>query len=117
MLSRTISFRVMVGVLTAILAFANVSGWAQTQATRRADFRPDLAAGKRTFASTCANCHGLDGRGGERAPDITERPRVQQLSDDQLFKIIENGIPGSGMPAFHSLDSSHIKAVVTDLRT
>src|SRR4029077_14582348 len=117
MLSRTISFRVMVGVLTAILAFANDSGWAQTQATRRADLRPDLAAGKRTFAATCANCQGLDGRGAERAPDIAERPRVQQLSDDQLFKIIENGIPETGMPSFRSLQSPAIKAVVVYLRT
>jgi putative heme-binding domain-containing protein len=42
---------------------------------------------------------------------------VQQLSDAQLFKIIENGIPETGMPAFHSLPSPTIKAVVIYLRT
>jgi putative heme-binding domain-containing protein len=42
---------------------------------------------------------------------------VQQLSDAQLFHIIENGIPGTGMPAFHALESPDIKAVVTYLRT
>ena len=73
-------------------------------------------AGK-IFAATCANCHGLDGRGGERAPNIAESAKAQRLSDDQIAHIIENGIPGTGMPAFHSLDSSNIKAVVTYLRT
>jgi len=117
MLSRTMSFRLIVGVLTAILAVSVAGAQTQPQSTQRKDPKPDLAAGKRTFASTCANCHGLDGRGGERAPDIAERPRVQQLSDDQLFKIIENGIPETGMPSFRSLQSPAIKAVVVYLRT
>lgn len=73
--------------------------------------------GKRTFASTCASCHGLDGKGSERAPNIAENPKVQRLSGSQIFRIIENGIPGTGMPAFHSLESAQIKAVVLYLRT
>ena len=118
MLSRTNSY-VFAGVVGAILAACNILALAQTQTQniRRKDVKPASMSGKQTFASSCANCHGLDGRGGERAPNIAERPRVQQLSDGQLFKIIENGIAGTGMPAFHSLDSSNIKAVVTYLRT
>ena len=33
-----------------------------------------LATGRRTFESTCAPCHGLNGKGGERAPDIATQP-------------------------------------------
>ena len=80
------------------------------------DVKPGSAQGKQTFASTCAGCHGLDGRGGERAPNIADR-KAQRLSDAQIFRIIENGIPETGMPAFRSLESSDIKAVVTYLRT
>lgn len=118
MLSRTNSCA-LAGVVAAILAVCNIVALAQTQTQniRRKDVKPVSLSGKQIFASTCANCHGLDGRGGERAPNIAERPRVQQLSDTQLFKIIENGIAGTGMPAFHSLDRSNIKAVVTYLRT
>jgi putative heme-binding domain-containing protein len=65
---------------------------------------------------TCANCHGLDGRGGERAPDIAENPKVRRLSDAQISHIVENGIPGTGMPAFHSLETSSVKGVVTYVR-
>lgn len=39
------------------------------------------------------------------------------MSDSQVFGIIENGIPGTGMPPFHALESSQIKAVVAYLRT
>jgi len=118
MLSRLKSFCLTVGVLAALSPAGDFVAWSQTQTegAHRA-VKPASASGKQTFASTCANCHGLDGRGGERAPNIADRPRVQQLSDAQLFKIIENGIPGSGMPAFHSLDSPNIKAVVTYLRS
>jgi cytochrome c oxidase cbb3-type subunit 3 len=74
-------------------------------------------AGQKIFASTCAGCHGLDGRGGERAPNIAQNREVQRLSDAQVTRIVQEGVPGTGMPAFHSLASSDIKAVVAYLRT
>jgi len=73
--------------------------------------------GKQSFAASCAGCHGLDGKGSDRAPNIADKPSVQRLSDAQLFSIIQNGVPGTGMPAFHLLESSRIKAMVTYLRT
>jgi cytochrome c oxidase cbb3-type subunit III len=85
--------------------------------SRQRYIRPASMRGKQTFSSTCAGCHGLDGKGSERAPSIADRPNVQRLSDSQIFRIIENGIPGTGMPAFHSLENSQIKAVVAYLRT
>jgi cytochrome c oxidase cbb3-type subunit 3 len=74
------------------------------------------ATGQQIFASACASCHGLDGRGGERAPNIAETAAVQRLSDQDLTRIITEGVPGTGMPAFHSLGSSGITAVVKYLR-
>jgi putative heme-binding domain-containing protein len=75
-----------------------------------------LVEGRQTFAAICANCHGLDGRGGERAPDIAVRPDARQLSDAMLVQIIRQGKPGTGMPAFRSLGNSRIQAVVQHLR-
>jgi cytochrome c oxidase cbb3-type subunit 3 len=71
--------------------------------------------GKRAFESRCAGCHGLDGRGGERAPDIALNSKTQQRSDDDLFQIITLGLPGTGMPSFASL-GSNTKNVVAYLR-
>jgi cytochrome c oxidase cbb3-type subunit III len=119
MLSSPKSLCVLVSVLGALWAGNGFVARAQAppQSLRRKDSKPVSTLGKQTFASTCANCHGLDGRGGERAPNIAESPKVLRLSDAQIAHIIENGIPGTGMPAFHSLESSDIKAVVTYLRT
>ena len=72
--------------------------------------------GRQLFSSNCAACHGLDGRGGERGPDIATRKEVQRLSDPALLHVIEAGVPGTGMPAFHSLDASGRLAIVHYLR-
>jgi cytochrome c oxidase cbb3-type subunit 3 len=73
------------------------------------------ADGQQVFESRCAGCHGLDGRGGERAPDIATSEKTQGRSDDELSRIIARGVPGTGMPAFASLGSS-LKNVVAYLR-
>jgi putative heme-binding domain-containing protein len=74
------------------------------------------AIGEGIFAARCAGCHGLDGRGGERAPNIAGNAKVQHLSDSQIASIISDGIPGTGMPPFRSLKDEQIRAVVSYLR-
>jgi len=73
-------------------------------------------AGRAIFASSCAGCHGLDGRGSDRAPDIATRKDVQRRTDVELFHIIDAGVPGTGMPPFHSLGKANIDVAVTYLR-
>jgi cytochrome c oxidase cbb3-type subunit III len=75
------------------------------------------AGGRQIFASNCAACHGLDGKGSERAPNIVDGADVRGMSRVQVFRIIQNGIPGTGMPAFHTLSSTQIDALVTHLRS
>ena len=77
---------------------------------------PAGGLGAKLFPANCGSCHGIDGRGGERAPDIATRRDVQKLSDDALAKIIREGIPGTGMPPFGSLGSPKIQALVRQLR-
>jgi cytochrome c oxidase cbb3-type subunit III len=74
-------------------------------------------AGKQIFATTCAACHGLDGRGGERGPDISRRQEVQRLSDKALLQVVREGVPATAMPAFGSLGVARIHAVVRYLRS
>src|SRR5713101_6268356 len=52
-----------------------------------------IAEGRQAFESHCAGCHGLDGRGGERAPDVATRASARRRSDAELFQIIQSGIP------------------------
>jgi mono/diheme cytochrome c family protein len=66
-----------------------------------------LAEARAHWTDHCAVCHGNDGKGktpiGERlyphAPDMTQRA-TQELSDGELFAIIENGIRLTGMPGW-----------------
>jgi cytochrome c oxidase cbb3-type subunit 3 len=77
---------------------------------------PAAEDGRKTFESACATCHGLDGRGGERGPDIATRAEVQQLSDEETLRVLEKGMPVAGMPAFGALGASKINAVIAYLR-
>ena len=73
--------------------------------------------GRQVFASQCAGCHALDGKGGERAPDIATSVKTQQRSDEEIFRIIDKGVPGTGMPAFSSLSHEESKSLVAYVRS
>jgi mono/diheme cytochrome c family protein len=59
------------------------------------------------FADHCAVCHGNDGGGDSmmghglypKPPDLRQS-ETQNLSDGEIFWIIENGVRFTGMPAF-----------------
>jgi putative heme-binding domain-containing protein len=72
---------------------------------------------QQAFAANCAGCHGLDGKGGERAPDIVTRPNIRQLSDAQLFEILQKGVPRTSMPPFRYLGDPALRSLVAHLRT
>lgn len=56
-------------------------------------------AGESQFRSNCAFCHGLGARGGGRGPDLTRTKKRHGATDADLFKTINEGIPGTAMPA------------------
>lgn len=73
--------------------------------------------GQQLFSSTCAGCHGLDGRGGEHAPNIATIATVQNLPDNDLLRIVHDGIQSAGMPGFGSrFNDGQLKAIVRYLR-
>ena len=75
-----------------------------------------IADGRQVFENRCAGCHGIDGRGGERAPDIATTAKTQRRSDAALAQIISNGIPAAGMPSFSAMDASTSRALVRYIR-
>jgi mono/diheme cytochrome c family protein len=68
-----------------------------------------LAEARAHWADHCASCHSNDGSGDALmgrnmyppAPDM-RRPETQQLTDGELFYIIQNGVRLTGMPAWGS---------------
>ena len=73
--------------------------------------RKPLYPAARTFNSTCAGCHGLDGRGSDKGANIAGSVSVRRLSDADVSAIISKGVPGTGMPAFHNLSARQIGLV------
>lgn len=72
-----------------------------------------IAEARTHWADHCAACHANDGSGNTEigrglyppAPDM-RRAETQQLTDGELFYIIENGIRLTGMPAWGA-ESGH----------
>ena len=75
-------------------------------------------AGKALYVDKCAHCHGVEGAGdGSAAENLLPRPRdftrgIYKIrstesgnvpTDQDLFEIISNGMPGSSMPAWEKL--------------
>jgi len=89
---------------------------AQAQAPSRRAAGIGATAGKKTFTGHCTGCHGLDGHGGQRGPNIARSPSVKHLSDAELAKIIFNGRTDFGMPAFRELGRNQIQRLVDYLR-
>jgi mono/diheme cytochrome c family protein len=66
-----------------------------------------IAEGRAHFADHCATCHANDGSGDTamgrgmwpKVPDL-RLARTQDLSDGELFWIIENGVRFTGMPGW-----------------
>ena len=74
----------------------------------------DLREARLHFADHCAICHANDGSGHSeigdglypKPPDL-RLPQTQNLTDGELFWIIENGVRFTGMPAFSTNGGNH----------
>jgi mono/diheme cytochrome c family protein len=74
----------------------------------------DLRDARLHFADHCSICHGNDGSGHTMTgdglypgpPDL-RKPETQNLTDGELFWVIENGVRFTGMPAFGGNSDHH----------
>jgi cytochrome c oxidase cbb3-type subunit III len=117
---RKLSVLVRVPALSfALLLICGVIALAQDRnpSTTPPGVNADSSAAQRAFAANCAGCHGLDGKGGERAPDIVTRPNVRKFSDSQLLQILQKGVPQTSMPAFSHLGDDVLRSLVAYLQS
>src|SRR5262245_42983579 len=85
--------------------------------SRQAPSAPDTNAGRRLFEQFCSKCHGADGRGGERGPNIIARLAFR--NDRDLATLIHDGLPSAGMPGMPlpPATSASLIAFVRQLQT
>lgn len=76
----------------------------------------DLAEGEKAYKVHCARCHGIAGEGGEGANLV--RAKLKYAVDDQaLIDLLDEGIPGTGMPAIWTLDEKRRTQVAGYVRS
>ena len=108
----------MASVALAISAVAQLN--AQTPAaaqpgTAAPPARPPSFAAQ-AFTDNCAGCHGTNLSGG-RGPSLFAEHLLAENSDDQLAKIIHDGIPSGGMPAFgERFSGNEVRQIIAYLR-
>jgi cytochrome c oxidase cbb3-type subunit III len=97
----------------AFCALASLAGARAASAQHATAY--DVEDGARTFASTCANCHGPD---GNLIPgiDLGHGQFRRALTDRELENIIENGIPNTAMPPSPLLAEEQVQRLIAFLR-
>jgi mono/diheme cytochrome c family protein len=103
------------GILTAAAADEAGSS-SQTAAVNPFAGNADAAkTGRQIFLNTgCYNCHGFEAKGGGIAPDLT----AAKLDEQQMFRTIHDGRPGTLMPSWgKQLSSDEIWKVITYLKS
>ena len=70
--------------------------WAAAQAASNPEL---IARGAKLFEVRCGLCHGADGTGGERGPDISQHRSDRVQTEKDLRQFIRTGSPEAGMPA------------------
>ena len=104
----------MVAGLLLVLLAASVSAQQPDPiSTMTAD---DLARGKRLYGGHCALCHGQTAEGG-RGPNLAQ-PKLRRAADNPaLFKIIQQGVPGSEMDGAWQMTDREIWQVAAYIRS
>src|ERR1044072_2919797 len=57
-------------------------------------------AGAKLYRAQCAGCHGPDGAWTGAGATLTSGAFKHGGSDEELFRTISKGLPGTSMPAF-----------------
>ncbi len=76
-----------------------------------------LAEGQALFRGLCSGCHGGMGRGG-KGPDLTDNRWLHGDKDEDIARVIKNGVPGTTMKKLgESLKEKQIAVIIAYVRS
>ncbi len=113
-------------VFMALLLIGFVTYRVREPDLRRAATRAQTTSytdiGRRTFAASCAQCHGKHATGGGSGPTLNSTQFLKSTSDAQIAALIAGGVSGTEMPAWSldyggTLTAEQVQQVVTYLRS
>ncbi|HJY86941.1 MAG TPA: cytochrome c [Candidatus Acidoferrales bacterium] len=79
--------------------------------------QPDaIEAGRKLFKRHCARCHGPEGHGLDKAPDL-RAPLIQNTAPGKLRWFLRNGNLKEGMPSWSKLPDERLWQIVSYLQT
>jgi len=81
---------------------AQAAAGANTSLPERAKDAASVTRGQVLFATNCASCHGADG-GGVVGPNLADAAWMHGRTAPALEKVIGEGVPAKGMPAWGSI--------------
>jgi mono/diheme cytochrome c family protein len=120
------------GLATRLLVGGVLGGLLAPAAARAAASPQQLEAGKRTYEKYCSQCHGDKGDGqGPAAPHLLPKPRDFTSgkfklrttpsgalpTDDDIRRVIRNGMPYTTMPAWPKLTDEEVSGLVQFVRS
>jgi mono/diheme cytochrome c family protein len=108
----------------AVAAFLTIYWLTETHRIKAEAERMRLGAvekGKRLYLTHCARCHGENGGPQRGIRPLNSKDYLKSVDDTVLYKIIERGIPGTGMVALGDkeggpLNPEQIKDLVAFIR-
>jgi putative heme-binding domain-containing protein len=114
-MSRNRLFSVAPGCWLGLLCAAVGCAFAQQQVQHAGEYAPaDIQHGATVYASQCTNCHGPNGD-QVSGVDLRSGRFRNAASDDDLRRIVTNGIQGTSMPG-RRLDPPDMVGLIAYLR-
>jgi mono/diheme cytochrome c family protein len=87
----------------SVVARVSVPPYSEADSRARGHRPGSAARGARAFETLCAECHGADGKGGEKAGSVVDSSFLALVSDQMLRTSIIAGRPDLEMPDWRTV--------------
>src|SRR5262245_585076 len=107
--------RTFVSLSLSAILLASAAATARAQAMQDHQYgSAEIEAGSRLYAGQCSICHGANGD-GVTGVDLRRGQFKRAVGDEDLARVIADGVPAAGMPPF-KFQASETSSVIAFIR-